>query len=55
MPPSRAAAAESSAEVGSFRDPDSRVFLDDDVVYRVLSPDGWEDWLALAATPCSKS
>ena len=51
MPPSRAAAAESSAEVGSFRDPDSRVFLDDDAVYRVLSPDGWEDWIALAATP----
>ena len=51
MPPSRTAAAESSTELGSFRDPDSRVFLDDDVVYRVLSPDGWQDWLALAATP----
>jgi hypothetical protein len=51
MPPSRAAAAESSAELGSFRDPDSRVFLDDDVVYRILSPDGWQDWLALSATP----
>ena len=51
MPPSRAAAAESSTELGSFRDPDSRVFLDDDVVYRVLSPDGWQDWLALSATP----
>jgi len=51
MPPSRTPAAESSTELGSFRDPDSRVFLDDDVVYRVLSPDGWEDWLALSATP----
>ena len=51
MPPSRAAAAESSTELGSFRDPDSRVFLDDDVVYRILSPDGWQDWLALSATP----
>ena len=46
MPPSRAPAAESSTELGSFRDPDSRVFLDDDVVYRVLSRDGWQDWLA---------
>ena len=51
MPPSRTPAAESSTELGSFRDPDSRVFLDDDVVYRILSPDGWQDWLALAATP----
>ena len=51
MPPSRTPAAESSTELGSFRDPDSRVFLDDDVVYRVLSHDGWQDWLALAATP----
>jgi hypothetical protein len=51
MPPSRTPAAESSTELGSFRDPDSRVYLDDDVVYRVLSHDGWQDWLALAATP----
>jgi hypothetical protein len=51
MPPSRAPAAESSTELGSFRDPDSRVFVDDDVVYRVLSPDGWQDWLALSTTP----
>jgi hypothetical protein len=51
MPPSRTPAAESSTELGSFRDPDSRVFVDDDVVYRVLSPDGWQDWLALSATP----
>ena len=51
MPPSRTPAAESSTELGSFRDPDSRVFLDDDVVYRILSPDGWQDWLALSATP----
>jgi hypothetical protein len=51
MPPSRTPAAESSTELGSFRDPDSRVFVDDDVVYRVLSQDGWQDWLALSATP----
>ena len=51
MPPSRVAAAESSTEVGSFRDPDSRVFVEEDAVYRVLSRDGWEDWLALSATP----
>ena len=47
MPPSRAAAPDR----GSFRDPDSRVYLDDGAVYRVLSEDGWRDWEALAATP----
>jgi ribosomal protein L11 methylase PrmA len=46
MPLSRAAAA----ETGSFRDPDSRVFLRDGSVYRALSADGWRDWEALAAT-----
>ena len=43
-------AAESSAEVGSFRDPDSRVFVTPAGVYRVLSPEGLEDWKALEAT-----
>jgi ribosomal protein L11 methylase PrmA len=47
MPPSR----EASPEHGSFRDPDSRVYLDDGAVYRVLSEDGWRDWEALSATP----
>jgi ribosomal protein L11 methylase PrmA len=46
MPPSRAA----DPETGSFRDPDSRVFLRDGAVYRALSRAGWEDWQALAAT-----
>jgi hypothetical protein len=47
MPPSRIA----DPDRGSFRDPDSRVYLDDGVVFRVLSEDGWRDWEALAATP----
>ncbi|HEX5781611.1 MAG TPA: hypothetical protein VFX80_06800 [Solirubrobacteraceae bacterium] len=47
MPPSRIA----DPDRGSFRDPDSRVFLDDGAVFRVLSEDGWRDWEALAATP----
>jgi ribosomal protein L11 methylase PrmA len=47
MPPSRAA----SPDRGSFRDPDSRVYIDDGAVYRALSEDGWRDWQALAATP----
>jgi hypothetical protein len=47
MPSSRAA----SPDRGSFRDPDSRVYLDDGAVYRALSDDGWQDWQALAATP----
>src|SRR5262247_1711801 len=47
MPPSRAA----NPDRGSFRDPDSRVYVDDGAVYRALSADGWEDWQALAATP----
>jgi ribosomal protein L11 methylase PrmA len=39
------------AEPGSFRDPDSRVFLTDDgSVLRALSAAGWEDWLALQAS-----
>jgi ribosomal protein L11 methylase PrmA len=50
MPPSRAAAPEHSIDVGSFRDPDSRVYLDDGAVFRVLSEEGWRDWEALAAT-----
>jgi SAM-dependent methyltransferase len=32
---------------GSFRDPDSRVFLAGDGVYRLLSERGRDDWLAL--------
>jgi hypothetical protein len=44
-PPSRVAVPE------SFRDPDSRVFIRDGVVYRALSQTGVEDWEALAATP----
>ena len=51
MPRSRAASPEHGIDVGSFRDPDSRVYLDDGAVYRVLSEDGWRDWEALAATP----
>ncbi len=37
-------------EPGSFRDPDSRVFVSPEGVYRVLSPDGLEDWRALASS-----
>src|SRR5688572_25981057 len=40
-----------SAEPGSFRDHESRVFVAPDGVYRVLSPAGWEEWQALAASP----
>ena len=32
---------------GSFRDPDSRVFLTADGVYRLLSERGRDDWLKL--------
>jgi SAM-dependent methyltransferase len=38
-------------EPGSFRDPDSRVFVAPDGVYRVLSEEGLADWRALAASP----
>ena len=39
------------AEPGSFRDPDSRVFLTEDGgVFRALSFAGWEDWRALKAS-----
>ena len=51
MQPSRTASPEHGIDVGSFRDPDSRVYLEDGAVYRVLSEDGWRDWEALAATP----
>ncbi len=37
-------------EAGSFRDPDSRVFYRGATVYRALSPDGYEDFHALAAS-----
>jgi hypothetical protein len=33
---------------GSFRDPESRVFVSGEGVYRVLSPRGRDDWRALA-------
>jgi hypothetical protein len=36
-----------AAEPGSFRDPDSRVFITDDGVYRALSDRGRLDWEAL--------
>jgi 2-polyprenyl-3-methyl-5-hydroxy-6-metoxy-1,4-benzoquinol methylase len=49
--PGREVAAEPGTEAGSFRDPDSRVFIRDGAVYRALSREGWEDWEALAATP----
>ena len=49
MPPAGRVAA--AVEAGSFRDPDSRVFLRDGAVYRALSRSGWADWEALAATP----
>ncbi|MCB0867133.1 MAG: hypothetical protein KDB48_00405 [Solirubrobacterales bacterium] len=41
----------SAAEPGSFRDRDSRVVVADDAIYRALSPEGAEDWAALAASP----
>lgn len=40
-----------TAEPGSFRDRDSRVIVSDDAIYRALSPEGAEDWLALAGSP----
>jgi hypothetical protein len=43
-------AADSSTEAGSFRDPDSRVFLTPDGVHRVLSRTGLEDWEELASS-----
>jgi hypothetical protein len=36
-----------SAEPGSYRDPDSRVVVSGDAVYRVLSEDGLAEWRAL--------
>jgi hypothetical protein len=50
-PPGREVATEHSTESGSFRDPDSRVFIRDGAVFRALSREGWEDWEAFAATP----
>lgn len=37
-----------SFDHGSFRDPASRVFWQDDRVLRALTPRGWEDWQALS-------
>jgi ribosomal protein L11 methylase PrmA len=39
-----------SVEPGSFRDPDSRVLVGPDAVYRVLSERGLADWEALAGS-----
>jgi hypothetical protein len=36
---------------GSFRDPDSRVYIAGGGVYRLLSERGRDDWLALSAAP----
>jgi hypothetical protein len=36
-----------AAEPGSYRDPDSRVLVAEDAVYRVLSEEGLADWRAL--------
>jgi hypothetical protein len=38
------------ADRGSFRDPDSRVFVGGDRVYRALSERGLADWRMLSAT-----
>ena len=38
-------------EVGSFRDPASRVVVDERGVFRLLSAEGVEGWQALAASP----
>lgn len=40
-----------AAEPGSFRDRDSRVVVAGDSIYRALSPEGDEDWQALAESP----
>jgi SAM-dependent methyltransferase len=40
----------SELEPGSFRDPESRVFYAGDSVYRALSPEGMEDYEALASS-----
>jgi hypothetical protein len=42
------ASALMTADSGSFRDPDSRVFYDGDAVYRALTPRGRDDFDALA-------
>ncbi len=40
-----------SADPGSFRDPDSRVFYDGDQVLRALSERGLADWKQLSSSP----
>lgn len=40
-----------TAEPGSFRDRDSRVVTAGNSIYRVLSPEGAEDWRALSGSP----
>jgi ribosomal protein L11 methylase PrmA len=42
-------------EPGSFRDPDSRVLIGPDAVYRVLSERGLADWEALASSTLFES
>lgn len=44
-------AASAAFEPGSFRDPDGRVFLAREGVYRALSEAGLADWRALADSP----
>jgi hypothetical protein len=44
-------AVQGSVETGSFRDPDSRVLVAPDGVFRVLSADGLADWEAFSASP----
>ncbi|MGZ5325223.1 MAG: methyltransferase [Solirubrobacterales bacterium] len=44
-------AVSAAFEPGSFRDPDGRVFLTDEGVYRALSEAGLADWRALADSP----
>ena len=43
-------AVDSALETGSFRDPDSRVFIADGRVLRLLTEQGLADWRALAAS-----
>ena len=46
-----ATATELDLDPGSFRDPESRVLVGADAVYRVLSERGLADWRALAGSP----
>ena len=46
-PPSQTSSASAGLEPGSFRDPESRVFYAGDSVYRALSREGLDDFMAL--------